>query len=205
MDRIIRAGIAFADREGLDALSMRRLGDEIGADPMAVYHHVSDKRTMLALMADSVVSDIEPITIGEWSSALTGTILRARRTMLEHPWAVQVLTREDAPGAATLAYLDAIFGILRGGGLSVALTHHAIHLFGSRVLGFSQDLFDDRSPTPPSAQEQGALADAWQATLPHVAEMARAAAHDGGLGGCDDDLEFEFALQVIIEGLERRA
>jgi AcrR family transcriptional regulator len=202
--RITEHAIRIADAEGLDALSMRRLGAELGSDPMAVYHHVRDKQTLLQLMADSVVADIAPSTAGEWADGVRATVLAARAQVLAHPWVARVILDSDEPGPATLAYLDAVFGILRRGGLSLELTHHAIHLFGSRLLGFSQDLFDDRAPARPEPQEREVQAAAWETAMPYVAELARAARHDGALGGCDDDAEFAFAIDVILDALARR-
>lgn len=205
VERVLDAAITLADRVGLDSMSMRLLGDELGADPMAVYHYFRDKRSLLAAMADQVVEQIEPTLDGAWPDALRATIHSARAAMLDHPWVSRVLVDTPTPGPATLAYLNAIFGILRNGGLSIALTHHAIHVLGSRVLGFSQDLFDDRTPPPMDDSARSAQADAWAVDLPWVAEMARAAEHDGGLGGCDDDAEFAFGLDIVIEGLQRRS
>lgn len=204
VERIVEHAIALADREGLQALSMRRLGAELDADPMSVYHHVRDKQTLLALMADAVVARIRPHTEGDWMPAMRATVRAARAVVLQHPWVVAVLLGTPQPGPATMAYLDAVFGILRRGGLSLELTHHAIHLFGSRLLGFSQDLFDDRAAQRPGSAEREAQAAQWEGTMPYVAELARAAQHDGALGGCDDDEEFAFAVDVILEGLARR-
>jgi AcrR family transcriptional regulator len=204
VDRIVDHAMGIADREGLDALSMRRLGAELGADPMAIYHHVRDKRSLLELMADRVVAGIAPDTGSQWQTAIRATVLRARGEMLRHPWMARVILDSDQPGPATLAYLDAVFGILRRGGLSLSLTHHAIHLFGSRLLGFSQDLFDDRAPERPDSAARESQAAEWETVLPYVAELARAARHDGALGGCDDDEEFALAIDVILEGLARR-
>ena len=100
-----------------------------------------------------------------------------------------------------MAHYDRVMGILRGGGFSLEVTHHALHLLGSRLLGFTRELFDD-SPTL-TAEQAAALAAQLAPTLPHVAEMATAATHEGGLGGCDTDLEFVFSLDVILDGLER--
>jgi len=74
-------------------------------------------------------------------------------------------------------------------------------LLGSRLLGFTRELFDDSPDLAP--EEAAAMADQLRPTLPHVAEMAMAATHDDGLGGCDTDLEFVFSLDVILDGLER--
>jgi hypothetical protein len=100
-----------------------------------------------------------------------------------------------------LRHYDTVMGILREGGFSLEQTHHALHLLGSRLVGFTQDLFDDSAETDPA--DARALAEHIGATHPYVAEMALAATHDGGLGGCDTNLEFEFSLDVILDGLAR--
>ena len=100
-----------------------------------------------------------------------------------------------------LRQYDTVMGILRGGGFSLDLTHHAIHMLGSRLLGFTRELFDDSPELDPETAK--AMAAQLGATFPHVAEMALGATHDGGLGRCDTNFEFELALDVILDGLER--
>ena len=128
--------------------------------------------------------------------------------LLRHPWASEVIeSRMKAranPTPVVLAYLDSMIGIFRTGGFSMDLTHHAMHVMGSRLLGFSQELFEDnpdRDPEPdmPSPEE---LAE----RFPYVAELAMAVTHDqeSVVGpGCDDQFEFEFALDLTLDGLER--
>ncbi len=100
-----------------------------------------------------------------------------------------------------LGYIDAVIGIFREGGFSIAQAHHALHIFGSRLLGFTQPLFDDSGDLEPEAA--ASLAGELGATHPYAVEMALAVTHGGALGPCDDDAEFEFALDLILEGLER--
>ena len=199
---IVAAAIELADRDGLAALSMRRLAQHLGVDAMSIYYHLRDKDTLLAAMADAVISKI-PIKQNKsdsWPARLRDLIMAARQTMLTHPWAAKVLEGRDQPTPAALMHLERVLAIMREGGCSVDLGHHAIHLLGSRILGFSHDLFDDDPDTsPPPA----AIA-AWAETMPHIVELATAVTHDGALGGCDDDGEFAFALDLLLEGLERR-
>ena len=203
-DRIVDAALAMADRDGLEGVSMRRLGVELGVDPMAVYHHVRDKQALLALMVDRVVTGIEPARDAPWQEALRTTLLRARARMLQHPWAASVLSAGIEPTPAIMRHIDAVLGILRDGGLDIGLAHHALHVLGSRILGFGQDLFDDAAQDRPAEAARLAQARAWQPTLPNIAELALAADHEGGLGGCDDDAEFAFAIDLIIDGLAAR-
>ncbi|WP_432956288.1 TetR/AcrR family transcriptional regulator [Micromonospora haikouensis] len=141
---------------------------------------------------------------GPWTDQLRALIMRARRTMLRHPWAARVLEARDTPTPAVLRHIERVLAVLRGGGCSVSLSHHALHLLGSRILGFSQDLFDDSPNTAATEAATAAQAAAWAETMPHIAELAVAVSHSGALGGCDDEDEFAFALDLLIEGLDRR-
>lgn len=203
--RIVAGAIALADRDGLDAVSMRKLATGLGVDPMSIYNHVRDKGDLLDGMADAVVAAIEPVTRSEdgWRPELAALILSARREMLRHPWSAVVLGSRVQPGPATLAHVDRVLGILRAGGLSLELAHHALHVLGSRILGFDDTLFDESAPADTDPALVAAQARAWAPTLPHVAELALAASHDGVLGACDDDGEFRFALDLILDGLDR--
>jgi AcrR family transcriptional regulator len=200
----VATAIAIADREGIDALSMRRLGQELDVDPMALYRHVRDKEDLLGGIVDGVVAGIAvvPDTGDGWKASLRATILGARATALRHPWVPGLLEQRRQPGPATLRYLDGVLGILRGGGFSVAMGHHALHALGSRILGFSQDLFDDGG-TPPDPEMAALQARQLAVAFPHLGELALSATHAGGLGGCDDDVEFAFALDLVLDGLER--
>ncbi|MFE4633936.1 TetR/AcrR family transcriptional regulator C-terminal domain-containing protein [Streptomyces sp. NPDC056773] len=197
-DRVLRAAVALADTTGIDALSMRRLAQELDVVPMALYKHVANKEELLDGMADAVVGEIDPPAAGpDWQYVIRGRILSARRVLLRHPWAARVIESRTGPTPAVLAHLDSMAGTFRAGGLSADLTHHAMHAMGSRLLGFSQELFDTAGPAGPP---DPALA----ARFPHIAELAATAAHDDGStvgGGCDDQAEFEFALDLLLNGL----
>ncbi|HEY7524745.1 MAG TPA: TetR/AcrR family transcriptional regulator C-terminal domain-containing protein [Candidatus Limnocylindrales bacterium] len=201
-ERVVAAAVGLADREGLPAVSMRKLGQELGVEAMSLYTHVRGKDDLLDGMADAVVGRI-PIgrPTGHWRTALRRTILAARSTMLEHPWAAAVIETRAEPGPATIRYMDTIAAMMLRGGFSPDLAHHSLHVLGSRILGFSQDLYDDK--TQP-ASDTAAIASQLAAAYPSVAAIAFAASHDGGLGGCDDDVEFAFGLDLILDGLERR-
>jgi AcrR family transcriptional regulator len=197
---IVTAAVALADRDGLDGFSMRKLAQTLDVDAMSIYYHVHDKDTLLAAMADTVAAQITadpgPPPGAAWTAGLRTLIMDARQTMVRHPWAARVIEGRDTPTPAVLAHIERVLAIMRGGGCPIELCHHAIHLLGSRILGFSQDLFEDRPDAAPPPPE-------FFAALPHVAELAVAATHTGELGGCDDDVEFTFALDLILDGLER--
>ncbi|GAB1820569.1 TetR/AcrR family transcriptional regulator C-terminal domain-containing protein [Herbidospora sp. RD11066] len=203
-ERVLEAAVALADEAGLDGLSMRRLATELGVVPMALYKHVANKDELLDGIIDTVVAEIDPGPAeGEWKPVIRARILAARQTLLAHPWASGVIEARQNPTPAVLAYMNSVIGLLRGGGFSVDLCHHVIHTLGSRILGFSQELFDDTA-TDPETQE--AAAHAMKDTFPWLAEMALQVAHDEKSivgSGCDDQFEFEFALDLLLDGFER--
>ncbi|MFD9520849.1 TetR/AcrR family transcriptional regulator C-terminal domain-containing protein [Streptomyces sp. NPDC059979] len=201
-DRVLRAAVTLADAIGIDALSMRRLAQELDVVPMALYKHVANKEELLDGMADAVVGEIDPPAAGpDWQRVVRERILSARRVLLRHPWAARVIESRTGPTPAVLAYLDSMAGTFRNGDLSADLTHHVMHAMGSRLLGFSQELFDTSGTPGPSGPPDPGPA----AHYPHIAELAATAAHDGGStvgGGCDDQFEFEFALDLLLDGFE---
>ena len=200
--RVLEAAVELADRDGIASVSMRRLAEALGIEAMSLYTHVRSKEDLLGAMVELVMAEVpSPAETGDWKASLRHTILDARAALLRHPWAPGIIETQVAPGPSTLAHFDRVMGILRNGGFSLEMTHHALHLFGSRLLGFTRELFDDSPEMSP--EEATAMAAMLAPTLPHVAEMAAAATHDGGLGRCDTNAEFAFSLEVILDGLER--
>ena len=200
--RVMTVAIELADRDGIDSISMRKLAQELGVEAMSLYTHVRNKEDLLDGMVDAVIGQI-PISadgIG-WKASLRQMALAARTVVLRHPWAARTIETRSAPGPAALRYVNAVIGIFREGGFSIAQAHHGLHILGSRALGFTQDLFDDSGDLDPETAAM--LADALGATHPYVVEMALAVTHSGALGPCDDDAEFEFALDLILDGLAR--
>jgi len=200
--RVLEAAVELADRHGIESVSMRRLGQELGVEAMSLYTHVRSKDDLLDGMVEVVMSQVPAVNSRRgWKPALRRAILGARGVLLRHPWTTDVIETRVAPGPSMLRQYDTVMGILRGGGFSLDLTHHAIHMLGSRLLGFTRELFDDSPDLDPETAK--AMAEQLGPMYPHVAEMALGATHDGGLGGCDTNFEFELALDVILDGLER--
>ncbi|MER8188471.1 TetR/AcrR family transcriptional regulator C-terminal domain-containing protein [Kitasatospora sp. NPDC094015] len=207
-ERVLRAAVALADGTGIEALSMRRLAQDLGVVPMALYKHVANKEELLDGMVDVVVGGIgSPDLDPGWRAAVRGRILAAREALRSHPWALQVIRSRNGPTPALLAHMDAVIGSFRNGGFSVDLTHHVMHALGSRLLGFTQEVFDAPAAAPhPRPPEPDAALGQLAERYPYVAELAGASAHDDGsvVGrGCDDQLEFEFALDLLLDGFER--
>ncbi len=142
--------MAYADKSGIEELSMRKLGQELGVEAMSLYYHVSNKDEILSGMVDHVVSQIEIQPMGDdWKVGMRRQIMAARSVMIRHPWASAVLESRKQITPAVMRYFDTVGGLLRQGGFSVDLMHHAMHALGSRVLGFSQELFDESGEDAP--------------------------------------------------------
>ncbi|HEU0235191.1 MAG TPA: TetR/AcrR family transcriptional regulator C-terminal domain-containing protein [Candidatus Limnocylindrales bacterium] len=206
-ERVLRAAIDLADREGIDSLSMRRLGQELGVEAMSLYNHVAGKDDVLDGVVDLVVGEVDLAPINdEWRTAARDRILSARRVMLRHPWAAGVIVSRRQPSPRMLAYMDSMGGIMRAGGFSVDLMHHAFHALGSRVLGFTQELFDDSAELEATPEVQELMLRRMAQEYPNITAIMEQVMHDDTsvVGtGCDDQVEFEFALDLILDGLER--
>jgi AcrR family transcriptional regulator len=202
-ERVLRAAVELADRGGVEALSMRKLGQELGVDAMALYRHVRGKDDLLDGVVELIVGEIQrPPVGGDWKATLRGQAMGARAVMLRHPWARRVLEERGTSGPAALAHIEAVLATLRDAGFSIDIAHHALHVLDSRIFGFNQALFEDSGPADLSPEAEAAIIRAL-AGYPRVSELAQAASHEGVLGRCDDDVEFAFGLDLILDGLER--
>ena len=206
-DRILGAAIDLADLGGIESVSMRKVGQELGVEAMSLYNHVANKGEMLAGMVDAVVSEIELSPGGpDWKIALRNQVMSARTVMARHPWAAVVIEDQNDPTPPLMAYFDSIIGIMRSGGFSYDLIHHGMHALGSRALGFSQELFDDSDTAEESPEVAAAMVQQMIQAFPNMSAMMQEITHedDSVVGqGCDDNVEFAFALDLILDGLDR--
>jgi AcrR family transcriptional regulator len=149
-ERVLAAALALADREGIGSLTMRSLARELGVEAMSLYYHVANKEEVLDGMLDAVAGEINDVVSGidppsnqaEWKTVVRERILTARKVMLRHPWAPAVMETRTNMSPEVVRYFDSLLGLLRDGGFSYDLAHHALHALGSRALGFTQELFD---------------------------------------------------------------
>jgi AcrR family transcriptional regulator len=204
-ERVLRAAVELADEAGIESLSMRRLASELGVVPMALYKHVADKEDLLDGMIDLVIAKIDPPVPGaEWKAAVRERILSARRALLRHPWARRALETRTTPTPVVLAYQDSMIGLFRDAGFSLDLTHHVLHAIGSRIFGFTQELYEASNTPNPQPEE---ISPELERAFPHIAEIVRLISHQSdsvvGQAGCDDQFEFEFALDLLLDGIER--
>jgi AcrR family transcriptional regulator len=203
-DRLLHAAVAFADAHGLEALSMRKLGEAVGVEAMSLYSHVANKDDLLDGMIDVVFDEIDlPSPEYDWKTAMRRRAMSVRRVLSRHRWAIGLMESRRSPGPATLRHHDAVIGCLRRGGLSVELTAHAYSAIDSYVYGFALQErslpFDTPDETAELAQEIMAQFPADE--YPHLTELATEHVLRPGYH-CGD--EFDFGLGLILDGLEAR-
>ena len=101
-----------------------------------------------------------------------------------------------------MRYFDSVIGLFMEAGFSVDLTHHAMHALGSRALGFTQELYEDSQELDANTI---AMLQQMAGEYPNITSMVSQITHDfeTTLGWCDDQEEFEFALDLLLDGLER--
>lgn len=198
---MLRAAVALADQSGIDSLSMRRLGQELGVEAMSLYTYVSGKDDLLDGMVDVVFGEIElPSPRARWRNATRRRTISAREVLRSHPWATPLMNSRSAPGPHTLRHLDAMLGCFRRGGFSVELTAHAISAVDAYLYGFA--LTDTALPFD-SPEETAVLAEQILAGMPadeypHLRELTTEHVLKPGY---DYGKEFEFGLDLVLDGL----
>lgn len=201
-ERVLLAAIDVADAGGLEALTMRRLAQELGVEAMTLYYYVANKKEILGGIADLVTSEIELPAPGEgWKTALRRTAISAYEVLTRHAWAAGLVLRTDM-SEARLRYMDSILGSLRQGGFSADLTDHAYHALESHIMGFTlwQVGMDLGSREDLEALAAGFLERLPADEYPYMAEHVRQHLKPRDPS---DEGEFVFGLDLILDGLER--
>jgi len=208
-DRIVRAAIELADAEGIDGLSMRRLADELDAAPMALYRHVANKDDLLDGMIDLVFAELEFPTGSGWRAAMRERAIGMRQALLRHRWAVGMM-EGGTPGPASFRHHNATMGCLREqAGLSFPMAVHAYSAMDSYIYGFAlQETtlpFRDADEAVAEAERRQSAAEsvmtpeAFAKEYPFLFEIAQQLSKSR----YDYDAEFEFGLDLVLDGIER--
>jgi AcrR family transcriptional regulator len=204
-ERVLRAAVDLARRDGIESLSMRKLGDELGSGAMSLYHYVPNKDSLIDGMVDIVFSEIElPSTGDDWRTAMRKRALSTRAALGRHRWAIGLMEGRGTHGPANLALHNAVLGCLRAAGFSLEMTVHAYSVQDAYIYGFA---LQERDMTPETPEDFAAVAESQMDTYkdvladyPHLVEVV------GGhvaKAGYDYASEFLFGLDLILDGLER--
>jgi AcrR family transcriptional regulator len=202
-ERVLAEAVALADENGIGTLTMRRLADRLHVEPMSLYHHVANKDEILDGMVDVVFREVElPPAHTEWKTAMRDRAASARGALRRHPWAIGLMESRSTPGPATLRHHDAVIGCLRNAGFTIELAAHAFSAIDSYLYGFAMQELNLPFTTP---EETAAMAvtflDQFPAEdYPHLAELTTQHVLQPGYDYGD---EFDFGLDLILDGLER--
>ena len=202
-ERVWQAALKLADQGGIDSLSMRKLGQELGVGAMALYYHFANKEEVLDGAIDLVFSEIDlPATGAHWRNSMRQRAISARQVLSRHRWAIGLMESRAKPGLANLGHHDAVIGSLRAAGFDIAMAAHAYSLLDSYIYGFALTKmslpFDTSEEVAQVAQNMIQLS--LLNEYPHLLEMLT---EHVAKGGYDYDDEFEYGLDVLLDGLER--
>ena len=202
-ERVLRAAIALADEGGIESLSMRKLGQELGVEAMSLYHHVANKDDLLDGIVDAVTSEIEvPSDETDWKEAIRRTAISSHDLFLRHRWACSLLMRRARVSPDRMRWMEAVLRTFRKAGFSADMTHHAYHAIDSHITGFT--LWQVSMPFETKEELVGMAegflrqipADEYPYVIEHAEQHIAPSSPDG-------KTEFEFGLDLIIDGLAR--
>ncbi len=197
-DRVLQAALALADAHGLESLSMRRLGTELGVEAMSLYRHVPNKEALLDAMVDAIVESwVDPadVAIDTWRARLGAIMHRAHRALLARPWAVELIAVRPRVGEGRLRYAETITATLLEAGFSLQLAHHGLHIVDGTITGFTAQ--QARRPTATALGDRvqalydGALAEEYPSISATIRERH------------DHDEEYALMVDLVIDGLAR--
>lgn len=202
-ERVLQTAIRLADEAGMEKLSMRRLGEEMGVEAMSLYNHVSNKEDLLNGMIDTLYGGIElPSHDDDWKTALRKRSVSVREVLLRHPWANGLMDSATSPGPGTLRHHDRVLGTFRNGGFSLAMTAHAFSALDSYVYGYAKQ---EKALPFDNEEHAAAMANAMLAQLPaseypYLYELMAKHVLQPGYNYAD---EFSFGLDLVLDALER--
>ena len=137
-ERIVRAAVRLADAAGIETISMRRVGAELGVEAMSLYRYVSGKDDLVDAMVETVVTEFPAPDPGlDWRGRLREIALGAYLVLIDHPWVAGPATSRPASGPARRAYLGALDDALRWGGCAPRLARDGAHAIDNHVFAFS--------------------------------------------------------------------
>ena len=200
-ERVLRAALVLADQGGIESLTMRKLGQELGVEAMSLYNHVANKDDILDGIVDLVFGEIAlPSNQADWKAAVRKRAVSAHEALLRHPWATSLMQSRTNPGPATLRHHDSVLGSLRQAGFTLVMAAHAVSVIDGYVYGFALQQINIPLQTPEQVAEVGQnVLRQLAGEYPHLAEMIVEHAMKPGYDYAE---EFEFGLDLILDGLE---
>ena len=201
-DRILQAALELVDQDGIESLTMRKLGLALGFEAMSLYNHVANKDDVLNGILDLVLGESEPPSpAGDWDAAIRTSAISVHEALRQHPWSCTLLMSPGRVRPGRLRYMDLLLGRLREAGFSADTTYHAYHVLDGHIFGFS---LWETSHTY-TADEVSDLVAKFARTIgadeyPYLHEHAQQHFSEGTHREVS---AFEFGLDLIVDGLKK--
>ena len=202
LDHIVRTAIDIVDSEGLSVLSMQRLASELGVGTMSLYRYVPGKAELVALMLDTVIADPPRLDPRNWRRALQRWANGNRDIFISHPWTFPIIAGPRVLGPNETAWAEAALRAISRTGLPPTTMFEVVILLNSYVRGAVQLALGgvdgagaDEPPFDPRLMEQTGQLDRY----PLLVGLLSAVAPDDH--GMNDDEQFEFGLQRVLDGI----
>jgi AcrR family transcriptional regulator len=201
-ERVLNAAIRLADRGGIGSLSMRKLGQELGVEAMAIYYHFTDKEEVVDGIVDIVFAEVTlPAAGPDWRTGMRVRALSLRDALARHRWAIGLMESRRNPGPASLRHHDAVLGSLRSSGFDLPMAAHAYSVLDGYIYGFALTKMSLPFETTAVAEVAQTMLQPFHSDeYPNLVEFIEDHAMQPGYDFGD---EFEYGLDLILDGLER--
>jgi AcrR family transcriptional regulator len=202
-ERVLQTALRLADQGGLESLSMRKLGQELGVEAMAMYYHFANKDEVLDGIVDLVFAELDlPVAGADWKTAMRRRAISLRDVLARHRWAIGMMESRRNPGPANLRHHDAVIGNLRAAGFDMAMAAHTYSLLDAYIYGFALTKmnlpFD--ATTDIAEMAESMLGPFPLGEYPNLAAFITEHAMRPGYDFAD---EFEYGLDILLDGLGR--
>lgn len=191
---ILETAVRFVDREGLEALSMRKLGAELGVEAMSLYNHVPNKEALLDGMVEVILGELKVPPVGEdWEERVREAYRAFRRLAHEHPNVFPLLVIRPPDTMDGVWLVEEFLKTLGEAGFQPETALHAFRALSSYATGYA--MAEIRGFAMELAEAHLGARSLSAAEFPHISEL------DDYLEDVDRDAEFEFGLDLILSGL----
>lgn len=200
-ERVLRAGLELADASGVESLTMRRLGDELGFEAMSLYRHVANKQDLLDGMLDLVLAEWQlPDAEDDWKEAIRTSANSVHDALRHHPWAARLLMTGSHLRPVRLSYMDGLLSRLHDAGFDPTTTYSVYHLLDGFIFGFSLwEIAYTSIPMDADAVSRLLATIPWE-DYPHLAEHRDQHMHEGPHREAS---AFQVGLDLILDGLQQ--
>lgn len=204
-ERVIEGAVVLADRVGTEALTIRKLAEQLDVKPMTIYHYLPSKEAILDGMVDHVFAEIDlPPADLPWQDAILVRCRSMRQVLARHRWAAPLMENRTNPGPALLRHHDAVLGCFRRAGFSLELVGHAYAVVDAFLYGFA---LQEASLPATAGEDMAELVDTIMEQMPADAYPYLTEFTIGRVlqPGYDFGAEFEVGIGLVIDGLSRAA